>query len=203
MIHIVRPTALVVNANGEPVGLVSIAFVSKAPFPQLPSVSPQRMAVMQMLARCKPEASKLCGATPEQPICPMSLARCLASQKDQLSETCHTGLSTLSKFMQHDSDTLMEHHHGEAQPMHLSVLHEVSLYLHEMHWCKLPAIMLIIFLVISCCMGLCKMPEEEQEGVHTTEDVVSQPYHLYAEPEGIILTAPVVKFSVTSSEDQV
>merc|ERR1711988_1535838 len=69
------PVAIAVEIDEDGNQQIMIAMASRAPFPQPRAVSPQRMALMSMLANCQEEAVSMCGVLPHKPVCPMQLAR--------------------------------------------------------------------------------------------------------------------------------
>merc|ERR1712086_709806 len=96
---VVRPI-LVQNEQGQ-VGII-LSVQPIAPFPQPRTMPPSRMAMMRMMATCRPETFESCGVHPNQPVCPMKLAMCLvkvkASTPDKISTTCGASLDNLAQY---------------------------------------------------------------------------------------------------------
>jgi hypothetical protein len=93
----------VVTTSGQQVESFSVVISNapRAPFPAPRSMPEARMAVMRMMANCKPEAFKLCGAQIGKPVCPKKLAMCLSdsSHLPKLSPTCKMSIVPAATFM--------------------------------------------------------------------------------------------------------
>lgn len=208
-----RPIAIIAFSDGEQVVL---GFVSRAPFPQLPSVSPSRIAVMQMLAMCRDDAMKLCPFSPGEHVCPGKVARCLVAQEDRISHGCHQSLIALEMAFNHharEGGFKQSHDHhdatdtGKLKGSWQYVCHICNGILDSTRKHGFFGELGALFALILCMMVLkgCLCPTEEEENVQGAGVVMSEP------PQIVILTAPagcmlgqgepVVKFD--SSENQV
>jgi len=115
--------AAFVQNNQVHEGVVKIVInnVPRAPFPVQPSVPPARIAVMQMMANCKGEAFKSCGAKPMVPLCPKKLAFCLLALKSTLvSPACRIALKPVAALFPKTEKAVTTHlsqtankHHGK------------------------------------------------------------------------------------------
>merc|ERR1711988_1824562 len=173
---------VVIKGGGE---TVVLAMVSRAPFPQLPSVPPSRLAVLRFLATCQHDAFQHCDVAPEAPICPMRLARCLASVppkdgKSPLSQSCQAGLEELrSMANKHIS-------HEQLLQKDATVRQEQQLLgkLDCPFWHVLLGILIVGAMFCVCTM----CAQEDDEAPATSEVVFSEPYQCGT----VVLTAPVV-----------
>ena len=82
-------------------------------FPQPRAVPASRLAVMRMMATCRPEAFAHCRVVPGQPVCPMRLAQCLhqglQSHPDEVSPMCAAAVRNMEQFMKKKPAAPEEH----------------------------------------------------------------------------------------------
>jgi len=188
---------------------IVIGMVTRAPFPQLPSVPPTRLAVMGMLANCRDEAIHVCGASPESPICPGRLARCLISNEPLLSSTCRDSVETLARTV------ATENAESAPQPpkmaeftsspageddQHSSFAHYLHCFLHHSSIMQIMALAAALLFLITA-WDCIRRPDGEDD----LQDRYSQ---LLSEPKPrVILAMPDVKLEASlvmeSSENQV
>jgi len=197
---------MIVHTSSNGHGHLIIAMASRAPFPQPRAVSPQRKAVLAMFANCREEAVKLCGVQPEEPVCPMRIAKCLltatSARAAEMSPSCRTSMAVLDAFMAHEppphrAPPAATHSHSHSRLLCLARSFFEFLF---------GGSVLHIFLVnalIGCLLALLCMVLQESlcaNEAHNEVDVVmSEPL-----PVEVVLTAAVVQVRLhkETSQDQ-
>merc|ERR1712216_178751 len=99
--------------------VVRFGTMSRAPFPQPKRVPLARIAVIQMMVNCKAEAFASCGATPNKPVCPMKLHRCLKGLKSTTPQ-CKTALQFMQQLHGSHHQQGHQHHGHHHKHSHLS-----------------------------------------------------------------------------------